>query len=82
MKGADEKLLKSGIFQKMKKDIEDLASKINNTFKKQIMNVSFEGATKAQRCALWARADLLFITCFKDGLCLVREQTLILIATT
>jgi len=47
MRGADDSLLKNGLFQKMKTDIEELASKINTTFKKQIMNVSFEGATKA-----------------------------------
>jgi len=47
MRGADDSLLKSGLFQKMKTDIEELSSKINTTFKKQIINVSFEGATKA-----------------------------------
>ena len=47
MRGADDSLLKNGLFQKMKTDIEELASKINTTFRKQIINVSFEGATKA-----------------------------------
>ncbi len=71
MKGTDKHLLNNNMFPKMKSDIEDLATKINTTFKRKIVNISFEGASKAQRCALWSRADLLFITCFKDGLCLV-----------
>lgn len=57
----------------MKIEIDELVDRINTDFGSKIVYLLYEGASKAQRCALWARADILLITCYRDGLCLVRS---------
>jgi len=59
------------IFQRMERDIKELQEGINTEFGPDIVRIYFEGPSKAARCALWARANLLFITSLRDGLCLV-----------
>lgn len=51
-------------------EIESLKDKINKECKCEVAIVRYEGSSKALRCALWARANILLITCLRDGLCL------------
>jgi trehalose-6-phosphate synthase len=51
-------------------EIEALKHEINKEFKCDLVQLHIEGASKALRCALWARANILLITCLRDGLCL------------
>jgi hypothetical protein len=52
-------------------EIRELEHKIKTDFG-DVIFIRFEGASKAERCALWARSNVLLITCLRDGLCLVR----------
>ena len=72
IKGADGSLLVDNpMFKKLRRELDELNEKINLEFGPDILFVHFKGPSKAERCALWARADILFISCLRDGLCLV-----------
>ncbi len=81
MKTLVQKVKEHDLYKKLMEEIKEIAIKIKKDFG-DVLFIRFEGASKAQRCALWARSNVLFITCLRDGLCLVILINIVIIIAT
>eukprot|EP00347_Sterkiella_histriomuscorum_P019072 403343064 len=72
LKTVGSKLQNHHIFKKSLQSILKLADQINKEYG-PVVQLKIEGTTKGQRCALWARANVLLNTALKDGLCLTNQ---------
>ncbi|CDW83346.1 trehalose-6-phosohate synthase [Stylonychia lemnae] len=72
MRTVGPKLIQHQMFKKAIESILEVANQIKKDFG-DVLQLKFEGPSKGQRCALWARANLLLNSSLKDGLCLINQ---------